>query len=73
METYCIGGDTELSNLELVHLLITEIDHQLGNPKGHSTKALISFVEDRKGHDFRYAIDHSKLTKDLGWEPTTSL
>ena len=72
METYCIGGDTERSNLELVHLLITEIDIQLGNPVGYST-SLISFVEDRKGHDFRYAIDHSKLTKDLGWKPTTSL
>ena len=72
METYCIGGDSELSNLELVHLLIAEIDRQLGNPKCHSNR-LISFVEDRKGHDFRYAIDHSKLTSDLGWKPTTSL
>ena len=72
MSTYCIGGDAELSNLELVNLLIVEIDRQLGNPEGHST-SLISFVQDRKGHDFRYAIDHSKLTKDLGWKPTTSL
>ena len=72
METYCIGGGAELSNLELVNLLIAEIDYQLGNPKGHST-SLISFVEDRKGHDFRYAIDHSKLTKDLGWKPAISL
>ena len=72
VETYCIGGDAELSNLELVNLLIAEIDRQLGNPEGYSTE-LISFVEDRKGHDFRYAIDHSKLTKDLGWKPTTSL
>lgn len=72
METYCIGGDAELSNLELVNLLIAEIDNQLGNPKGYST-SLISFVEDRKGHDFRYAIDHSKLTKDLRWKPATSL
>ena len=72
METYCIGGDAELSNLELVNLLITEIDRQLGNPEGYST-SLISFVEDRKGHDFRYAIDHSKLSKDMGWKPTTSL
>ncbi len=70
--TYCIGGDSGLSNLELVHLLITEIDKQLGNPSGYSLP-LISFVEDRKGHDFRYSIDHSKLTKDLGWEPSTSL
>ena len=72
LETYCIGGDAELSNLELVNLLIVEIDRQLGNPEGQSS-SLISFVEDRKGHDFRYAIDHSKLTKDLGWKPTTSL
>ena len=72
METYCIGGDTELSNLELVHLLVNEIDRQLGNPSRHST-SLISFVEDRQGHDFRYAIDHSKLTKALDWNPTTSL
>ena len=71
-ETYCIGGDTELSNVELVHLLVDEIDRQLANAPGTS-KGLISFVEDRKGHDFRYAIDHSKLTNDLVWRPTTSL
>jgi dTDP-glucose 4,6-dehydratase len=71
-ETYCIGGDAELSNLELVHLLVDEIDRQLGNPSGTS-RGLITFVEDRQGHDFRYAIDHSKLTDDLGWKPTTSL
>ena len=71
-ETYCIGGDSELSNLDLVHLLIDEIDHQLGNIPGTST-SLISFVEDRMGHDFRYSIDHSKLTKQLGWKPRTSL
>jgi len=71
-ETYCIGGDAELSNLELVHLLVDEIDRQLANAPGTS-KGLISFVEDRKGHDFRYAIDHSKLTNDLGWRPSTSL
>ena len=71
-DTYCIGGDSELSNLELVHLLVDEVDRQLGNASGTS-KGLISFVEDRKGHDFRYAIDHSKLTNDLGWRPSTSL
>ena len=71
-ETYCIGGDSELSNLQLAYLLIDEVDRQLGNTPGIS-KRLISFVEDRKGHDFRYAIDHSKLTMELGWEPETSL
>ena len=71
-ETYCIGGDSELSNLQLAYLLVDEVDRQLGNTPGIS-KRLISLVEDRKGHDFRYAIDHSKLTKELGWEPKTSL
>ena len=71
-ETYCIGGDSELSNLDLAHLLIDEIDRQLGNIPGTST-SLISFVEDRMGHDFRYSIDHSKLTKQLGWKPRTSI
>ena len=71
-ETYCIGGDSELSNLQLAYLLVDEVDRQLGNTPGIS-KRLISFLEDRKGHDFRYAIDHSKLTKELGWEPETSL
>jgi len=71
-ETYCIGGDSELSNLQLAYLLIDEVDRQLGNTPGIS-KRLISFLEDRKGHDFRYAIDHSKLTMELGWEPETSL
>jgi len=71
-ETHCIGGDSELSNLDLAHLLIDEIDRQLGNIPGTST-SLISFVKDRKGHDFRYSIDHSKLTKQLGWKPRTSI
>jgi dTDP-glucose 4,6-dehydratase len=71
-ETYCIGGDSELSNLQLAYLLVDEVDRQLGNTPGIS-KTLISFVEDRKGHDFRYAIDHSKLTNDLNWKPMTSL
>lgn len=71
-ETYCIGGDSELSNFDLVHLLVNEIDRQLANDPGTS-KDLITFVKDRKGHDFRYAIDHSKLTNALSWRPSTSL
>jgi len=71
-ETYCIGGAAERSNLELVHLLIELTDEVLGNPKGYS-EPLISFVTDRKGHDFRYAIDHSHLTTSLGWTPSTDL
>jgi dTDP-glucose 4,6-dehydratase len=71
-ETYCIGGDAERSNLELVRTLIQLTDEVLGNPKGYSEQ-LISFVTDRKGHDFRYAIDHSHLRKSLGWTPSTEL
>jgi dTDP-glucose 4,6-dehydratase len=71
-ETYCIGGDAERSNLELVRILIALTDEVLGNAKGHS-EPLISFVTDRKGHDFRYAIDHSYLTNNLGWTPSTDL
>ena len=71
-ETYCIGGDAERSNLELVRILIALTDEALGNEKGQS-ESLISFVTDRKGHDFRYAIDHSHLTESLGWTPSTDL
>jgi dTDP-glucose 4,6-dehydratase len=71
-ETYCIGGDAERSNLELVRTLIEFTDEELGNSRGHSEE-LISFVTDRKGHDFRYAIDHSHLTESLGWTPSTDL
>lgn len=68
-ETYCIGGDCELTNLELVKRIILEFDKQEGT---HSMD-LISFVKDRPGHDLRYAIDHSKLTQEIGWKPRYSL
>jgi dTDP-glucose 4,6-dehydratase len=71
-QTYCIGGDAERTNLDLVRTLIDLTDEQLGNPKGYS-ESLISFVPDRKGHDFRYAIDHTYITDTLGWTPTTNL
>lgn len=68
-ETYCIGGDKEVSNLALIKKLIRLTDSYLGHPHGFSDH-LITFVEDRKGHDFRYAIDHSFLTESLGWRPS---
>lgn len=71
-QTYCIGGDAERSNLSIVKELIQLTDKALGNPEGYGDK-LISFVTDRKGHDFRYAIDHDRLTESLGWEPATDL
>ena len=65
-ETYNIGGNNEWRNIDLIKLLIKEVDNQLGNEEGHSL-SLITFVTDRAGHDLRYAIDSSKLQRELGW------
>lgn len=67
-ETYLIGGHNEYTNLSLVTLLCQIMDEKLGNPQGQSEK-LITFVKDRPGHDKRYAIDASKLERELGWKP----
>ena len=68
-QTYNIGGFNEWKNIDLIRLLIRTVDQLLGNPQGHSLK-LITYVPDRAGHDLRYAIDSSKLQKELGWEPS---
>lgn len=70
-ETYNIGGFNEWKNIDLVKLLCNQMDKRLGNPKGSSQK-LIAFVKDRPGHDFRYAIDASKISNELGWKPTVT-
>ena len=70
-ETYNIGGGYEISNIDLAKLLIKIFDEINLNPVGFSEK-LIHFVDDRAGHDFRYAIDHNKITKQLGWKPKTN-
>ena len=70
-ETYNIGGNNEIKNIDIVHQLISIADHHLGRTEGHSQK-LIQYVTDRPGHDFRYAIDASKIRCDLNWEPKTS-
>ena len=67
-ETYNIGGHNEWKNIDLVHALCDCMDELLGRPSGHS-RQLITFVTDRPGHDQRYAIDASKIKKELGWEP----
>ncbi len=67
-ETYNIGGGNELSNIELINIIISKMDRILNRDHDFS-KSLIEFVEDRKGHDFRYAIDYSKLSKKLNWSP----
>jgi dTDP-glucose 4,6-dehydratase len=70
-ETYNIGGFNEVKNIDLVKLLCQQMDAKLGNVKGTSEK-LITYVKDRPGHDFRYAIDASKINKKLGWSPTVN-
>ena len=68
-DTYNIGGSNEWKNIDLINLVIDITDRLLGRKKGTSKK-LITFVADRAGHDLRYAIDSSKLTKELGWKPS---
>lgn len=67
-ETYNVGGKNEIRNIDLVKTLIKIVDSKLGNPEGHSLR-LIQFVTDRPGHDTRYAIDATKIEKELGWAP----
>ena len=62
-ETYNIGGNHEMRNIDIVKYILEEIHDE------SSQYDLIEYVEDRKGHDFRYAIDFSKLTDELGWTP----
>ena len=68
-ETYNIGGNNEWKNIDLIHLLCKIMDKKLNRAEGTSA-SLITFVKDRAGHDLRYAIDSSKLQKELGWKPS---
>jgi dTDP-glucose 4,6-dehydratase len=70
--TYAIGGDAERSNLDLVHQLLDTVDAALGRPV-ESSRELITFVTDRPGHDFRYAMDFSRIHDELDWAPSHSL
>jgi dTDP-glucose 4,6-dehydratase len=70
-ETYNVGGDNEWKNIDLVRLLCRIMDRKLGRRPG-SSEELITFVTDRAGHDLRYAIDSSKLQKELGWKPSVT-
>lgn len=62
-ETYCIGGDSEENGIQVADAIL----NSLGKPE-----TLKTYVEDRKGHDMRYAMDHTKITKELGWKPTVT-
>jgi dTDP-glucose 4,6-dehydratase len=68
-ETYAIGGNNEWKNIDLIRLLCRLMDAKLNRSAGTSEK-LIKFVTDRAGHDLRYAIDSSKLQRELGWSPS---
>jgi len=70
-ETYNIGGFNEWKNIDLVKLLCQQMDAKLNRTKG-SSEALISYVKDRPGHDLRYAIDATKIQKELGWNPSVT-
>lgn len=68
-ESYNIGGKNEWKNIDLVHLLCNQMDEKLERSNGESS-SLITYVQDRAGHDIRYAIDSSKIEKELNWFPS---
>ncbi|MGE0088509.1 MAG: dTDP-glucose 4,6-dehydratase [Bacteroidales bacterium] len=68
-DTYNIGGNSEWKNIDLIYTLCEIMDKKLNRAKGESAQ-LITFVKDRAGHDLRYAIDSSKIQKELGWKPS---
>lgn len=68
-QTYNIGGDSEAKNIDIVHLLCDILDKRLNRKGNTKSSRLIRFVKDRPGHDRRYAIDASKIKRELGWVP----
>ena len=68
-QTYNIGGHNEWKNIDVIRLLCRIMDKKLKRAEGESAK-LITFVKDRAGHDLRYAIDSTRLQKELGWTPS---
>ncbi len=71
-ETYCIGGNNEQRNIDVVREICGLLDSLSPRADGESFQSQITFVKDRPGHDFRYAIDASKMDADLGWRPSES-
>jgi len=71
-ESYNIGGGNELKNIDVVKSICAIMDEVRPRVKGKSYQDLITFVSDRPGHDYRYAIDFSKIKNELGWKPSHS-
>ena len=71
-ETYNIGGNNEISNIQIVKNICSILDSEIPLKSGRSFSEKIIFVDDRPGHDFRYAIDASKIEVELGWKPKES-
>ena len=71
-ETYNIGGKNEMQNLKIVEMIADRVEERVGPFEGKPRRDLITFVTDRPGHDWRYAIDCSKIEKELGWQPEES-
>jgi dTDP-glucose 4,6-dehydratase len=71
-ETYTVGGNNEMRNIDLVKKLCSIMDNLQPRSNGRRYEELIAYVTDRPGHDMRYAIDASKLKRELGWEPDSN-
>ena len=71
-ETYNIGGDTEMENIRIVEMVCDILDELPVPKRDYPRRELVEFVKDRPGHDRRYAIDFTKLTRQLGWMPEES-
>jgi dTDP-glucose 4,6-dehydratase len=72
-ETYNVGGNNEVKNIDLVHMLCDLMDELAPNLPSKPSKQLITFVKDRPGHDRRYAIDATKIKTELGWSPSVTV
>ena len=68
-DTYNIGGNSERANIDVVTAICDLVDELRPDPSAPSRRRLITYVEDRLGHDRRYAIDASKISRELGWKP----
>ncbi|GAB4351952.1 MAG: dTDP-glucose 4,6-dehydratase [Kiloniellaceae bacterium] len=71
-ETYNVGGDSEMRNIDVVGMICDLVDELRPRESGGSRRDLIAYVEDRPGHDLRYAVDASKIARELGWRPEES-